>query len=259
MRFDHWRGRSHPWAVLLAVGLLPLGARADEEWGDKASDQKARAQLKKMSQFLAGVKEFSIIADEAFDTVDDEGFKLQSNRRRHVWVSRPDRLRSNNAGDTTDMLFIFRKGGFLLLDKEDNSYIAEKAPDTIDAMLDELATKYDQFPPLSDFVRTDPDKGLLADVREARYVGLTKIGDTKCHHLAFREKLLDYQLWVEDCDKPLPRKVVITYKRQAGEPQYEAVLHHWELGANDPKLFDVTPPEGAKKVEIATVEPEKKP
>jgi hypothetical protein len=241
------------------VALLPLGARA-EGWGDKASDQKARAHLKKMSAFLAGVKDFAIVADEAFDTVDDEGVKLQTNRRRRIWVSRPDRLRSGNTGGTSDMLFVFRKGGFLLLDKKDNSYVAEKGPDTIDGLLDEMAKKYDHLPPLSDFVRADPGKGLLADVREARYVGPSKIGDHKCHHLAFREKALDFQLWVEDGDKPLPRKLVITYKRQAGQPQYTAVLHHWELGAkNDPKLFDVTPPEGAKKVEIAPVEPEKKP
>jgi len=253
MRFDFRMGWwLTPWAVVLAVGLLSFGVRADDGWGDKASDQKARALLKKMSKFLADVKDFSIIADEAFDSIDDEGFKLQSNRRRHVWVSRPDRLRSENSGDTTDMLFVFKKGGFLLFDKEDNSYIAEKAPDSIDGMLDELAKKYDQLPPLSDFVRADPEKGLIADVRDARHIGLTKIGDTKCHHLAFRQKALDWQLWVEDGDKPLPRKLVITYKREAGQPQYAAVLHHWELAAkNDAKLFDLTPPAGAKRVEIA--------
>jgi hypothetical protein len=61
-----------------------------------------------------------------------------------------------------------------------------------------MAKKYDHLPPLSDFVRADPGKGLLADVREARNVGPSKIGDHKCHHLAFREKSLDWQLWVED-------------------------------------------------------------
>jgi hypothetical protein len=61
MRFDHRTGWPISWAVLLAVGLLPLGARADEAWIDKESDQKARAQLKKMSPFLAGVKDFLIL------------------------------------------------------------------------------------------------------------------------------------------------------------------------------------------------------
>src|SRR5262249_17908002 len=142
MRFDDRTGRPAPWGVLLAVALLPLGARADEGWGDKASDQKARAPLKKMSEVLASAQDFAIVADEAFDTVDDEGVKLQTNRRRRIWVSRPDRLRSDNTGGTSDMLFVFRKGGFLLLDKKDNSYVAEKGPDTIDGLLDEMAKKY---------------------------------------------------------------------------------------------------------------------
>jgi hypothetical protein len=39
-----------------------------------------------------------------------------------------------------------------------------------------------------------------------------------------------------------------------------AVLHHWDTDAkHDAELFDLTPPKGAKKVEIAPVEPEKKP
>jgi hypothetical protein len=59
---------------------------------------------------------------------------------------------------------------------------------------------------------------LIKGVQEARYVGMSQIADTKCHHLAFRQKLLDWQLWVEDGDKPLPRKLVITYKRQYAEP-----------------------------------------
>jgi hypothetical protein len=214
---------------------------------------------KKMSEFLAGVKDFAVVVDEAFDTVDDEGFKLQSNRRRRIWVSRPDRLRSESTGDATDLLFVFQKGGFLLLDKENNSYIAEKGPDTIDGMLDELVKKYDRIPPLSDFVRADSYKSLSGGVREARYVGPSQIGDSKCHHLAFRQKLLDWQLWVEDGDKPLPRKLVITYKREAGQPQYTAVFHRWQLDANkDRKLFDLTPPAGAKQVEIAPAELEKK-
>jgi hypothetical protein len=259
--------RSHPWTwrhaslgILLSAALVPPGLAADGSPEDKASDAKARAQLKKMSEFVAGLKAFSITVDEAFDAVDEDGFKLQLNRRRRVWVSRPDQLRSDSAGDTTDLLFVFRKGGFLLFDKENNSYVAEKGPGTIDEMLQELAKKYARVPPLSDFVKADPYKTLIEGVREARYVGLSQIGDQKCHHLAFRQKLLDWQLWVEDGDKPLPRKFVITYKRQAGEPQYMAVLHHWELDPKlDAKLFDVTPPEGAKKVEIGPAEPEKKP
>jgi hypothetical protein len=260
MQSRHQSGRHLQRAALLAAALLPLSLAAGEEPADKASDQKARAVLKSMSEFLTKQKDYSIVTDEAFDTVDDEGFKEQSNRRRRIWISRPDRFRSDNSGDTTDLLVVFNKGNFLLLDKENNSYIAEKGPDTIDQFLDVLDKTYGRVPPLSDFVKADPYKEMIDGVREARYVGVSQIGDHKCHHLAFRQKLLDWQLWVEEGDRPLPRKLVITYKRQAGEPQYTAVLHHWDLGAKaDAAMYDMTPRNGAKKVDIATAEPEKKP
>ncbi len=260
MRSHLWTWRHASLGVLLSAALLPPGPSAGAGEEDKASDEKARALLKKSCEYLAGLKEFATFVDEAFDTVDDEGVKLQSNRRRRVWVSRPDRLRNESIGSTADLLFVYSKGGFLLVDKENKSYIAEKAPDTIDAMLDELATKYGRASPLSDFVKAGPYKGLIAGVREARYVGTGQVGDHKCHHLLFRQKFLDWQLWVEDGDKPLPRKFVITYKRQAGQPQYSAHLHHWDLEPKlDPKLFDLTPPAGMKKVEIAPEAPAKKP
>jgi hypothetical protein len=260
MRSHHWTWRHASLGVLLSAALLPLGPAAGAGEEDKASDEKARALLKKMSEYLAGLKEFAITVDEAFDTVDEEGVKLQSNRRRRVWVRRPDHLRSESTGGTADLLFVYGKGGFLLVDKENKSYVAEKAPDTIDEMLDEQAKKYGRATPLSDFVRAEPFKGLVSGVREARYVGTGQIGDHKSHHLVFRQKFLDWQLWVEDGDKPLPRKFVITYKRQAGQPQYAAHLHHWDLEPKpDPKLFDLTPPEGMKKVEIAPEPPAKKP
>jgi hypothetical protein len=247
-------------ATLWSVVLLPLSWGAGDNPADKASDAKARALLKKMSEYLAGLKTFTVVADEAFDTVDDDGLKLQSNQRRRVWVSRPDRLRSDNVGDSPEVLFVFRKGGFLLVDKQNKAYVAEKAPDTIDEMVEEQAKKYGRSTPLSDFVRSDPYKGLSHGVREARYVGLSQIGEHRSHHLAFRQRHLDWQLWVEDGDKPLPRKFVITYKLQAGMPQYQAILHHWDINPKlDPKLFDLTPPEGAKRVEVAPREVEKKP
>jgi hypothetical protein len=261
MRFQHWMWRHASWAVFLALLLLTRAqAGGPDKSDDKASDEKARAHLKKMSDFLAGLKGFSIIVDEALDTVDDDGLRIQSNRRRRVWVNHPDQFRSDTTGDTADLLFVFSKGRLLLVDKENASYVAEKAPATIDGVLQEVGRKYGLSAALSDFAKADPYKGLTGHVREARYVGQSQIGDRKVHHLAFRQKLIDWQLWIEDGETPLPRKFVITYKRQPGEPQYQAALHHWDLKTeHDAKLFDLSPPEGAKRIEVASPAADKKP
>ena len=51
--------------------------------------------------------------------------------------------------------------------------------------------------------------------------------------------------------KPLPRKVVITYKESAGHPEYTSFLSNWNLSADVPdSAFVAQVPAGAKKVEF---------
>jgi hypothetical protein len=62
---------------------------------------------------------------------------------------------------------------------------------------------------------------------------------------------VDWQIWIEDGDKPLPRKLILTSKQVKGEPQFTVVIRNWDL---TPKLtdqeFSFTPPKGAKKIEF---------
>ena len=244
-------------AVLCGLPLLAGPAAAAEV----KLDDKVAKPLKAMAEFLTKTKTFALTVDESFDVVQEDGLKLQSNRRRRVIVSRPDRLFSDTAGDGTDTLFAYDRDSFVVFDKEHNTYAREKAPDSIDKLIGELYKKYGIAVPLSDFVLSDPYKPLTADVESGTYVGLTQIGEHKCHHLAFRQKSIDWQIWIEDGDKPLPRKFVITYKRLADHPQYSAWMHHWDL---EPKLTDetfrFTPPKKATKMNlVAPTQPEKKP
>jgi hypothetical protein len=40
-------------------------------------------------------------------------------------------------------------------------------------------------------------------VQSGTYVGLHNVGKVKCHHLAFRQRMLDWQIWIEAGDQPL--------------------------------------------------------
>jgi hypothetical protein len=75
--------------------------------------------------------------------------------------------------------------------------------------------------------------------------------ETKCDHLAFRQAGVDWQIWIEQGDKPVPRKVVITYKELPARPQYTSYLSDWNLSADvKDEQFVARIPEGAKKVEF---------
>jgi hypothetical protein len=91
----------------------------------------------------------------------------------------------------------------------------------------------------------------MENVESGVYVGENHVGTAKCHHLALRQRLLDWQIWIEAGDKPLPRKFVITFKRQVDEPQFMALLHRWDVNPelND-SLFEFQAPPGVQKVDF---------
>jgi hypothetical protein len=133
------------------------------------------------------------------------------------------------------------------------------APPTVEAMLDMLALKYGIVLPLADLAFPDPYKVLIENVRRGEYIGMGYVFDTKCHHLAFRQSAVDWQIWIEDGQRALPRKVVITFKDQPAHPQYTAFLSDWKLSAQADDAaaaagaadaFTLKPPAGAKKVDF---------
>jgi len=89
-------------------------------------------------------------------------------------------------------------------------------------------------------------------VRSVDYVEKTNIHGSPSHHLAARTDTVDFQVWVADGDKPLPQRIVITYKKDKGEPQFRAQFSDWNLApAIEDSTFLVTPPDGAQKVPFA--------
>jgi len=72
-----------------------------------------------------------------------------------------------------------------------------------------------------------------------------------CHHLAFTQDNLDWQVWIEDGPQPLIRKFVITQKNEPGAPEFTALIMHWNVSDRvDDSDFAFSPPKGAAKVEM---------
>jgi hypothetical protein len=92
---------------------------------------------------------------------------------------------------------------------------------------------------------------LMADVIVAKHVGRGVIDGVECEHLAFRDLNVDWQLWVDVGDRPIPRKYVITSNAVGAAPQYTLRIKEWKtdvpVGAD---AFVFTPPQGANKVAL---------
>ena len=241
-------------ASLFCAWGFAAAARAEGKQGATRAgnvDPKAEEYLKQCCSYLAGLQNFSFQVDETNQELDNDGQKIQYSNRRHVTLSRPSRLAVESTGDTANRRFVYDGKTVTLFDKEHNVYGTDSAPETIDAMLDDLNRKFGYTPPLADFFFSDPCKALMQDVQSGRYVGLGTVGDTKCHHLAFRQRAVDWQIWITEGDKPLPRKMVITYKREGGEPEFTAVFAHWDTSPQiSDSTFEMKAPEGAQKIDF---------
>ena len=110
--------------------------------------------------------------------------------------------------------------------------------------------------PLVDLLYSDPYAVLIEGVTYGRYLGIHQAAGVACHHLAFSQDTIEWQIWIDAGEKPLPRKLVISYVQEPGEPQYSAVIRRWNLESSVPEgLFTFEAPEGAQKVDAQAMTP----
>jgi hypothetical protein len=235
-------------AAALIFYLLPSAALG----GDAPQiDPRATELLKKMSDYLAGLKEFSVRGTSSIEYVLKNGQKLLFVSMSDVFVQRPNHVRANRVGSVADVEFYYDGSNISLFGKQKQYYATAPAPPTIDAMFDEIRARFDMEPPGADLLYSDVYKGLMEDVTEARYITPSVLGGTKTHHLAFRGKDVDWQIWIEDGDRPLPRKYLITTKTTEGQPEFGVELSNWNVASKlNVSMFKFTAPPNATKIDF---------
>src|SRR5262249_5197921 len=135
--------------------------------------------------------------------------------------------------------------------KKTGMWATAAAPGSIDDAIDAARTKLGVEAPGADLLYEDPYAVLTEDVTEGSYIGLEPIDNVNCHHLAFRGKDVDWQIWVQDGPQPLPRRYVITSKTEPTQPEFAVEYSHWQPNAkiaDDEFMF--TPPAGSKRIEF---------
>jgi len=214
-------------------------------------DPQAEKLLRRMSDYLAARQQFTVKADATLEVVLTTGQKLQLDTLGTVSVSRPNKLRAHRQGDIANQEFFYDGKTLTLFNPKENLYATTAAPPTLEEMLDFAREKLDVVAPAADLLDKNGAELLLKESSSGFVVGPSVVGGVKATHLAFRGPEVDWQIWIEDGDKPLPRKFVIGSKKVAGEPEFMVVMRSWDLA---PKLaekeFVFVPPKGATKIEF---------
>jgi hypothetical protein len=247
---SQWLGQ-----FLTRFGNLSLIAATGIALAWAAADQKpdGRAILMRMADYLSKAPAWNVTLHYAYDTVQPDGFKVEWNEIRTVTLSRPDRLRvEGERSDGARTLVLFSGKEITTYDESAHVYAQTTHPGTVDDAVVFFVHNLGMRLPLAVMLLDRMPAELQQRVQTVAYVESTDILGSPAYHIAGKTATVDFQLWIEKGEQPLPIRAIITYKNSPGQPQFRADFSDWKLNIQPPdSLFAFTPPEGAKKIPFA--------
>lgn len=242
-------------AGLLALGL---GAALTTAHADEALlDPRAVERLERMSEVLGKAQALSLKARSLYDQVELSGVKIKRAVTQEIALKRPDRLYFRTSRDDGKV----REGRYdgkalTIIPEGGGAYARIEAPGGIDAMLDLIQADYQVNVPVADLLYGDLYGRVKDFLISGVHLGTRTVDGETLDHLSFETTGADWQLWLEQGDRPLPRRVVVTFVNSPGGPEYLTVISDWKLDQDPGQVLSpVEPPAGWQRIEIPKVPP----
>jgi hypothetical protein len=239
-------------AATLVAALLGLAAPARGAEPSTTLDPEAVAVLKKATTYLAGLNALSLKGHGSLEVVLVTGQKLQFDNDLTLAIQRPDKLRAVRKGELADQLFVYDGKTLSLSSPEKKVYAVQPAPPTLEGMLDFARDSLDIVAPAADLLYAKSFDLLIQDMTSGFVVSRNSyLSGRACTHVAFRKPGVDIQLWVDNGEKPLVHKYVLTTTDMIASPQFVLTLSDWDTSPKlDEGTFRFTPPAGATKIDF---------
>jgi len=216
-------------------------------------DPAALTELERMGAYLRTLKAFQLKADVVTEDVRTDGQKVQIIRAVDVVAKRPNRLFAEIKNDRQRRLFFYDGTRFTLFAPRTSFYATVDAPATIEKLADDLEDKYALELPLVDLFRWGTPEADIESITSAVDLGPSAINGVTCEQYAFRQEGIDWQLWVQRGEQPLPCRIVITTLTDDARPQHTAT-YTWNLAPSyDDNTFVFRAPSDAKQIPLAEV------
>ena len=247
-------------AFIAGVGILlciPMGTRVLAKTGQAAEakqtpaiDPGAMETLNKMGTYLRTLKSFHVDADVTNDDVLDDGQIITVTRKDTVLAVHPNLLRAELKSDDKDVFLFYDGKNFTVYGKLVNFYATVPAPPTTGELITKINNDYGVEVPLVDLFLWGTDQSTIKRITSAADIGPATIEGVTCEHYAFRQEGLDWQIWIQLGDFPLPRKFVIRTLTDDARPQHTSILS-WNLAPSyNEAAFTFDPPADAKRIPL---------
>jgi hypothetical protein len=245
---------------LVAAALLfcvPVNSHVLAKTGQQAGSQEnsnidpsAMEALNKMGAYLRSLKAFEVNSEVTTDDVLDDG-QIVTDIKTHTLVAvNPNMLRAELKSDDKDVLLFYDGKNFTVYGKIQNYYATVPAPPTTAQLVDKVYNDYGIEIPLVDLFKWGTDESAIKKITSAFDLGPSTVQNITCEHYAFRQEGLDWQIWIQLGDYPLPRKFVIRTLTDDARPQHTSNLV-WNLAPSyNEAAFAFDPPDGALRIPL---------
>lgn len=212
------------------------------------------ALLKKMSDYLGSEKRITMTIGETFDEVAAAGQKIQLFTERTIQVKRPDKILVSVSGAGIQRRITCDGETFTAVDLLKNVFATMPMLGSLDSVMDTLARQYGMAQPVEDLLYSDINARLAPKIQSGQFLGTETVAGHNCSHLAFKQADLNWQVWIDEADKPIPWRLVITYDNTPGRPRYTLLVTGFETPALMPDDgFKANLPDGAMSASVMSL------
>lgn len=214
-------------------------------------DTVAVSILDRMSAIIGELGSCSVTIQSNYDITSKELGLIKHSDEEQLFLHGPDKLLVKSEGDRGSRDFYFDGSKLTYYSMDQNQYGQIEASMSLVEMIDTVSKLYGIEFPAADFLYPSFVDDILAESQELVYLGLTKVDGKDCYHIAGKGPDKTFQFWVSADAYNLPLKMVIVYTNREMNPQYEAVLTHWQVNPTLPDaLFSFSVPHKAQRIKL---------
>lgn len=226
-------------AALVAVMTEPAAAAAVQETAYTAPEPTEA--LHRMGAYLGTLQTFEVVATNSIDLVTEDDRRIDLDGTNTYKVRRPDGFVIETKTDKKLRRFIYDGKRFTVYAPARGFYASVEAPPTIAEVLDVAWDRYGIVVPLEDIFHWGDPANLPTGYTTSQYVGPATINGVTTDQYSFAGDDIEWQVWIQKGDKPLPLKVVIVDRTDPARPEFSATLA-WNLNPRfDASTFAFTP------------------
>jgi hypothetical protein len=226
-----------------AAGVSPLPPLTSE----------AKSGLERMSAYLRTQKTFDLTASGSTEMVTSSGEKQKLTATLHYIASFPNNLFAEvNVGERRRRLYY--DGQTVTFEIPDKNYYAQTAlPGNVRTLIDYADQNFGVQLPLQDLFLWGSANPPAFPPRGAK-VGTNTVNGVTYDHYAFSQEGVDWDLWTDQGEKPLPRRLRLTANEDPKRPSFTVDLN-WNLSPTvSASQFTYTPSKDSARIFLKTAD-----